>query len=354
MARDTRKLIIESYLRMLSQNPLLEISLDKIALDVGISKTAIFRYFPKKQDLEDSIVSVINQRIDSVKSNVIAGDLPHNMEILLNFLKTTKHHYPILVQMFFTRNFNIPDVSRLLFVSPSFPNDEACLLYRFLFFFVFSMSSFNQGEFNGQDIPSYIMCMMDFYRKGLGYSLPGERQIGIEANEIADDRFLNALNEVILHYGMHGVSIGRLSQQLNLSNSTLYSFFSSKEDLIERTATREFLQFLSLLDGKLRNVQTKEEAIVTHVAIAGSFLSQRPPLSSFFIGIKCMKEEKAFKTYPNIVFWQDRLSEAYPFLGKVSIMLPVALKMSSIVQNQHELSQETMLQYLFTGCQSEE
>jgi AcrR family transcriptional regulator len=113
--------------------------------------------------------------------------------------------------------------------------------------------------------------------------IPGRRRRELDKRCVLDaasmpeqDRFFNALTRTITKYGFENVTIEKIAEELGMAKSSLYAFFSSKEDLIVSSLKRELAMFTAGLSSRLSGLESLSDAVYVYMNMVERYLELRP------------------------------------------------------------------------------
>lgn len=108
-----------------------------------------------------------------------------------------------------------------------------------------------------------------------------------EIAKIEDTRFFKAFAKVFAENGINGVTIERLSDELNLAKSSLYSYFNNKAEFINKMLYQELNTIREVLVDKLKSVKSFDEMIYVIIKTESNYLLERP----FVVMMHCWASE---------------------------------------------------------------
>ncbi|EID85455.1 Transcriptional regulator [Treponema sp. JC4] len=283
----TKEKIIQATFSLLKSNSLSSISLSSIAKEVNISKTAIYRHFKSKEDLE----AAVQQRIfETIYSNMKEIDLLYRekkyKECIVSALRFLKVHPEII-------NYG-------LFSSPDVGEDKR--LYRYCDEGVSLFSLFYDENHKIKDYDLYsrglyvAVTMIDFLLGWFRVSETKENLYenfeenilkiiygGLQApkdflspadfahldticlNSLAAlpqlDKKLVALSSVVAKVGFPNVTVEAVATELGMVKSSLYTWFRDKQQMLTSLIAPEINMMLSTVLQNMRQVDSPLEKL---------------------------------------------------------------------------------------------
>jgi AcrR family transcriptional regulator len=331
MMKNTRKQIIDATLSLFATQPLEPVTMDRIARKVGISKPAIYRHFSSKEELLKTIDQTVTQDFGSLFDDLDPArlhDTPYLLKTFTNAILRQKSHFAFISHLTITRNIDVSPVLRQLFVSPTYPDSDCRFMFRSTLYSFLISSDIRQDRLSEKDVETFVEKIRLWYSRGLNFPVEIEEQTWQEAivkeEEIKEDRFLVALDNVVSNYGLNGLTIQRIAKELNLASSTLYYSFPTKEALVHETACMEFLQFQAVLDCKLGKATNLGQALQIFFSASSSYVCQRPRLAVQFIGLSCFLDNGIPSQFEQLTYWTGQLSALQEKAGNLGLFLAIA------------------------------
>lgn len=274
-------------------------SLCNIAMDVGISKPAIFKYFYSKECLIKAALSKAFDDVAKIYNEVkyqFENDIKKIIEcISLWLLKNPSHLVFILNQFMMEKDFSSKIVAELgsrgVKLKKEFLSKEGIKE-------IYSISSIvtliicllqsnkklgeevseNQLENFVKGISSCICdgikmnseCLSFDYEKldilceeGKNQFLKESRKNfqGDEKQGKQEQRFFCALASAIKKYSFSGITIEKLAKEAGLAKSSLYTWYKNKDELLEKVISAKFVQLKDLLEHNINLVKNSNEKV---------------------------------------------------------------------------------------------
>lgn len=275
----TKEKIIQTTFSLLKDDVFSRLSLSRIAKEVGISKTAIYRHFESKDALDAAIrdrvfsdTTELTKQLDKIYKE---GRYEDCIRLALRYLYEKPEYLSYV--LFSTPNlgedfqFQKLSESGVTFLSEVFDKNHHVINEHFYIhgFFVFvtmidfmlafsSVCDFKNKngikDVSYEDWENHVIKMI---KKGLRIKNPtisDERLSHLNTlckksleNIPQVDKKLVALSNVIYREGLPNVTVEAVANELGIVKSSLYSHFSDKDDMVLSLVTTELNQMLGLV-----------------------------------------------------------------------------------------------------------
>ena len=289
----TKEKIIQAAFSLLKNQLFSSISLSKIAKEVNISKTAIYRHFENKDALEVALKNKIYEDMLSLLKKVDglyeAGDYDGCILLVLRFIR----NYPEYLNYGF---FSAPEVGEdkelyqfsdagIKIFNCFFDENHKIKDFDFYLkglFVIVTMIDLMLGWFGSCDccpelkkvrLP-YEECenrILNIIKQGLAFENPflDPAQIArldtlcLESMKKLPplDKKLVALGNVVLKVGFQNVTVEAIADELGIVKSSLYTWFSDKKEMIKSLVSPEINMMLSSVVENVNAVQTPAEKL---------------------------------------------------------------------------------------------
>ncbi|MBQ0162037.1 MAG: TetR/AcrR family transcriptional regulator [Treponema sp.] len=320
MKRNTREQILNEAFKLSSRPRNSMFSLSEVAEKVGISKTAIFRHFKNKEELLSEMKNVFLTDIAGLLSDKEYFFSSEKLEPcgyeqfhelcakVLNFF----FEKPVYLGFFLNlKNFENGIGSCLMqgleehgvVFSEEFKTRVITLRFVKLYFclatmiFYFTRRMFIEKDSVSETKEEFIERIIKLTWNGIGRGeIPFDKKRLEELNaicdvseiaKIEDTRFFKAFAKVFAENGINGVTIERLSDELNLAKSSLYSYFNNKAEFINKMLYQELNTIREVLVDKLKSVKSFDEMIYVIIKTESNYLLERP----FVVMMHCWASE---------------------------------------------------------------
>lgn len=235
-------------------------SLTPLARELGVSKAAIYRYFPGKDSIIDTMeeyfagkyrentprmlevleAKCLKEGIEGYTRELIAF-LSGNPGFIRFFISRLYHQYRRETLPFWP----IIEKEALLlqerFIATGFEKEESALCVRYFYTHVLSWAHLLTGNgLNETEVYGYVSVIATSFFEG--FAPPGlpevpykkvEKEIRVLPEAFPEEnRIINSLLAVVAKEGIEGTSISRIAEEAGYSKSTLYSYFKNKNSMI--------------------------------------------------------------------------------------------------------------------------
>ncbi|MBR1918518.1 MAG: TetR/AcrR family transcriptional regulator [Spirochaetales bacterium] len=293
MKRNTRNEIIESAISLMAENPLDRPSLADIVAEVGISKAAVYRHFKSKQDLDDEIEKILKSEVQHIIDVAEANpdDLAPIMKAMTQLIGSNTNHMRVL-SMSILRNAYYRSRLNQLFSGKGYKEDTTSSIFFATLFGTHVDNLVNQKkEIRESDIDKMVTHVLTCLDNGVldmpTVSTARLRHIYRECiparEDIKDDKYLIALSNILVKYGTSSITIKNIAAELGQAESTLYSKFTTKEEMLAYTAKKEMKNLIIPLNATLERYEKDEEKIFAMYAYIVNYISLSPELSGFVL-----------------------------------------------------------------------
>lgn len=293
MKRNTKLEIIESAIKLKADNPLDNPSLQDIVTSIGISKAAVYRHFKNKQELDDEIDSVLNE--DAARFFEIANQNPKDIApiliLLANYCVKKNHHMRVLF-IKVMKNAVLRSKFCQLFTGKGYREDTIATIFMATLFGIhvedLRITKKDVKENEIEKIVSHIITCLDNgilefndidknkIHKIFMNSIPKDE-------DIKEDKYLNALSDLIVKSGISSITIKNIALTLGQAESTLYSKFTTKEEMIRYTARKELKNLLLPLQKKMEEYDESSEKLIAMFSFISNYIALSPELTSYIL-----------------------------------------------------------------------
>jgi AcrR family transcriptional regulator len=375
--------ILETALRVWKQDHYSHTSLAALARELGFSKTALYRYFPGKDGLLQTLSQSVREKFVSDRDAVLTGIAASGEDALERYLYG-------LIELGLRFLSDLPE--RFAFVEavltrPSFPghteavqtawmlveqtkavvqsryqgiNSEALTqVVQFLLISVsywislcyytpqFELRTEEEArelvtpELNAGIVRACLFGLSAPGRKNLhpdeahgGRFWPGEESISIP------DRFFSVIEEVVSDLGFTGATVEQIASRIGISKSSLYFYFKNRDDMLGRMLQKEYDHFFSVLEPRLAQCDSPEERMLCYLLVTSSYYLYNPVFLTVAAWVKAQSVAVNVPTYPQQAI-KDKLG--YMLEGLDLSGLPTCDNPISIIQLYHLLVSYQML-----------
>jgi AcrR family transcriptional regulator len=343
----TKTDIIKAAFRVWGRELYHRTSLTQLAGDLGVTKPALYRHFPRKQALLDAMYEWFFDdytafiRADYAKA--AAADDP--AEGLLILGRAVARYYCLnmdafifcLFQVYGSRNHALiteelarrgMDMRNLRFSrhppcsgaegEAPYPSLMQLVIITLMFWAGFfhkgrfdadpATGSWNAAPVSEEDVEEAVALIEEKILNGLGFDkdridglnyreLEG-RIAGLIPGVIEDTGLYRAVAGAVAEAGPWDVSMEMVARRSGLSKSGLYSHFKNKQDMIRRFFKTEYDRITASADtGKFKSTAPEEQLYLVIIAIA-DYLRSRPEILLVFDRIRTRKLDLGFSEPP--------------------------------------------------------
>ncbi|MCI1208796.1 MAG: TetR/AcrR family transcriptional regulator [Treponema sp.] len=311
----TKDLILDTVFSLQSEDFFSKISLSKIAERVGISKTAIFRHFKNKDELmseaESRLFDIVADLLLDVQDQL--GEKDSTIEkvfvsvcrVVSYFMEHTTYFLYLLKLAVASQNFETRFVLEMknrgireliTFYSKvdetgNFVIFDKRMYVRYIYAFsrtAFILLACSKNSCSAGSVAEKAESFTTFLFNGFGHrtvSISEQRRkvldetCRIDAENFPEEnRIFLALASVIGKAGVTGITIQKLADELGLAKSSLYSYFSNKNELIRSLIAEEFSLLMDTVKEKEKAALNFYEMIYIRLRVFMTFFILRPSI----------------------------------------------------------------------------
>lgn len=303
---NTREKILNAAFSLYEMN-FSDASLSSIAKKAGITKTAIYRHFKDKSSLETEMFKIVYDSFYDVLKNfsckMNSGKPTEAFAAIIEFVyKNTSFisfyllsasensHDDLIMEM---KNRGLPIFDEIL------THDGAIGSLDFYVKTIFSSATIICMVSARKKCPEISLSDENFYKaagtlilKGLQNSIAYITELRFAQLEqsvrdsIKDldppDRIIIALNSAIKKNGYKNVTLEEIARELGMAKSSLYTWFTNKNDLFSKIIYKELDMLLTTVIENQYCGQTMEERVFLIMSTSLEFLLSRPQLINVF------------------------------------------------------------------------
>ena len=311
----TRENIIKAAFKVWGRDLYRTTSLTQIALELGVSKTALYRYFKDKDALLDAMYgSFFDDCAGFIKSGFEkAIHAENSREIYLIWIRTMAEYYVrnkdalifSLIKVYNSRdkkNLSKEFISRGIdFGHPAFLKRQVDLypsrMQLSMATLIFCIAQFHNHN-NESKIPDYV-CTEDEVRgilseieeritKGMGlnagrvaslnYQVLEEQATNATHEDTEDSVLLRAVAEAVAEVGPWEASMEMVAKHSGLSKSGLYAHFKNKQDMLNQLFITEFTRIMIFAKEQIETTEVHEEQLYLAIISIVNYLRSRPEI----------------------------------------------------------------------------
>lgn len=277
-------------------------SLAEVAKRIGVSKTAIYRHFRSRAEIEAAMEAELRNGLAAM-IEASDGSPKGIRREAVSFFRMNPGYLSLLTSNLFTRPaYDFELVEWLKTASPRFAglmdrvrddDDEIRLrtgvsvLKNCVLILVASMHCDNLGRI--QDL------ILDVLENGIaGCEVPAdaryaecERVSRIEPGEIEPNgRLLDAISSAIQEHGIAKTTIERIAEKMGTAKSSLYFYCRNKEEMLAELVRNQTKTLLSLCAPRVREGKTFAERLFILMAVQAKYLALKPDMFQVFSWIR--------------------------------------------------------------------
>lgn len=304
MGDNTKERIIHNAFMLYADSWDKEVSLSQIASLTGISKTAIFRHFADKGAL---LAAMKTQFYDdaAVLMRIMYDTAVPLDERIRNVIAAicSKGEYLCFVLRLLTSDSDLGKELRTAFIERDVPLCSLSNVSGFQFLYIIYIGSLvmtsslcyivsvqNQTEYKTKlpDPDTFADGVRNWLQNGWQFlqKIDNKSQEKLDtmclidnANLRQESRFFVAVTRLIQLYGLPGVTVDRLADELHMAKSSLYNYSKNKQQLIHSVIKEEVEQFAFCLREKVSCAQSFSECVYIMLRTSVSYLIARPNVS---------------------------------------------------------------------------
>jgi len=271
---ETRKKIVESAIKIFKDFGYDESSIKKIAENIGLKNSTIYRYFKNKKDLFNSLIKDFEDRlIERIKEKIknekgILKKVERFILEYIEFIKENREIYDIFreaefVNLPLTRFYykKLVDILKDIFNEKIKNCDCEALSYSILGSFYFIIINYLIWE-NENLNENQIESLLKFVREGIDKKKDfspyivdeirykdRQREVSVKRGEITKEKILKNAEKLFGKRGYSKTHISHITRAAKTGIGTFYLYFKTKKDLLKEVvfylnkSLRDYLNF---------------------------------------------------------------------------------------------------------------
>lgn len=345
-------------------------SLSEVAAKIGVSKTALYRHFRNRAEIEEAMNRQMCREVAAMLNSAepTARGIRH---AAVKFLRENQGYLFLLMQNLFIREGfskefveylrrESPPVSAFFEAFDSLPAEARTLREISL---TKNIVSTLIASLRVDGIEAMQNEVLEVLASGFEkLPQPDEKRLDeLEAiSEIGSDelhggnRLLDAIAASIREYGILKTTIETIAEKMGTAKSSLYFYGSNKDGMLDDLVTNETKAILSLCADRAAKGKTIAEQIFVLMMVQANYLIMKPDILPVFNWIRYETiriSPKAIPNHQDLVSYLEpyRLNEIYPEPGKDRARGAAVLKWASILSTSciisgvtQELNDKTM------------
>ena len=331
----TRDDIVKAAFKVWGRDLYRTTSLTQIALELGVSKTALYRHFKDKEALLEAMYPFFfDDCVNFIKNGYeMAARAASVKETYLVLMRTIAEFYIrnkeafifSLVRVYNSRdkhNVAVEFRDRGIYFERviheeagvfSHPTTMQLVLATMVFCVAeFHRKSQNTGEAaREEDVERVLKQIEDRVDKGLRLNAAKinalnyeriEKQTGeVKYEDTEDNALLNAVAEAVAEAGPWDASMEMVARHSGLSKSGLYAHFKNRKDMLSRLFVAEFSRIANFTKSQIETSEVSEEQLYFAIISIVNYLRSRPEILVAIDWIKTRRLELA-KGIPGLIY----------------------------------------------------
>jgi len=286
-------------------------SLAEIALELGVSKSALYRHFKDKDALLDAMHTAFfdDCTLFLKKGCEKAESASSSQEACLGFIRTIAEYYirnkeafifsHILVYNSHERKNTVEELKNrgIDFKHSVFENKAGLYpakMQLLLVTAVYCIADFHYRNFKTGRVPNEEMIIAalirieGLLRKGLkmdgrivsalDYERLEKQAAGLVGKNKEDNALLKAVAEAVAEAGPWEASMEMVARRSGLSKSGLYAHFKNKQDMLAQLFITEFSKIVNFAKAQIETTEVHEEQLYLAIISIVYYLRSRPEL----------------------------------------------------------------------------
>lgn len=279
----TKEKILKAAFQLYKEPRWTDISLSEVAEIVGVSKTTIFRHFKNKEALLDAMQLKLVEIIEKIFNDF---QNTNKREVIKNVVKffTSSPEYIIYFMTCFVgpedfekklgREFKRKGFSTKYKVyddNMEMQNKDVYIeiIFAFTTLLFFILNFIKNGK-NCENKEKYFDFVTSIYVDGLkSIKKINQRRIDElkskiktdEKNPLPEDKIFKAISEVLKAKGFFGVTLERVANKIGLAKSSLYTYFSNKNEMLKKLSLNEITKLLETVEKNTKDAKNFSEVL---------------------------------------------------------------------------------------------
>lgn len=287
-----REEIIDTAFTVWHRNCFTSTSLNEIAEPLGMTKQAIYRYFNGKTGL----ITAMGERItESYRENYhliepVVKTEPKIRAVkafILNqisFFRSHGEYLSFLVSKIRSadegrKNFMqiLREQNNLLGTVWNLQTTEVNYIFNLIVFYIFAETDRSDEELSDR---IYTIISRGFGTELL--KMPENPRRIIEENRLEENeykeenRVLQAISEIVMEDGPHNASLDKIAKRAGMTKSSLYFYFSNKEEMIVKTINGHTERFCRYYHDRVSAYSEAGEQLFAHFVLSAGMTIEMP------------------------------------------------------------------------------
>jgi len=281
-------------------------SLTDIALELGVSKPALYRHFKDKEALLDTMYTAY---LDDCAAFIKNGcdealNAPSSYDSHLIMIRTIGEYFIrngeafafSLIQVynnrkrkhideeFRTRGVDFWKLAHREGHSDFYPSRTQLVMSSL----IYSLAQFHRQEHRDDDVGQTLAQIEERIKKGMGldaqkvaslnYEALEQQRTAVPLDETEENALLKAVAGAVAEAGPWDASMEMVAKRSGLSKSGLYAHFKNKQDMISQLFITEFLKIVNYAKGQIETSEVHEEQLYLAIISIVDYLRSRPEI----------------------------------------------------------------------------
>jgi AcrR family transcriptional regulator len=277
-------------------------SLAEVAKRIGVSKTAIYRHFRNRAEIETAMEDELRSGLAAMIEATDGSPKGIRLEAVSFFRENPGYHSLIMGNLFTKHSYEVELVEWLKTASPRFaglmarvrePDENKRL--RISVSILKNCVLILGAAIHFDDLERIQWLILDVLENGIpGSEIPPdaryaecERISRIEPGEIEpNNRLFDAISAVIGEHGVAKTTIERIAEKMGTAKSSLYFYCRNKEEMLGELVRNETKTLLSLCAPRVREGKTFAERLYILMAVQANYLARKPDMFRVFSWIR--------------------------------------------------------------------
>jgi AcrR family transcriptional regulator len=320
----TRTEIVDAAFKVWGRNFYRKTSLSQVAVELKVSKPALYRHFENKQALTDAMTeSFLDDFAASTRADFERAQLMQDAdEGIFTIVRSisgffARNVYALLFSLIniYDRNLDSRTISQRLahrgvdlrtlkfIIEKKYGASDHPIVHMIFATLTFFMASFHKAEKSykrppcEEKIQKMISVICKIIEHGIGYSVQKidaidfekqETRVGVPpAAEI--EPLFKAVAEAVAEAGPWDASMNMVAKRLGLSKSSLYGHFKSRKDMLRRLFSDEFTRIISFARQRIALSDISQEQLYLGIFAITVYLRSHP---EFLISLDWIRTRK--------------------------------------------------------------
>jgi len=298
--KSRREQILEATLSLVQTSD--RWSLAEVAEKIGVSKTAIYRHFRNRAEIEEALNDIL--RRDLLETFERGGSTPEEMRSsFVRYFRSHSGHLFLLMHNIFAKE----QYDNSLFTWLQAESPKVAAFTRF----ISKKSAKEQTDLNMgllKNITSVLIAgfviegiepiqneLVRILGDGLPHmDIPAEKRLDelevlsrIGGEELPEPpKLFTAIAAAIKEYGISGTTIERIAAKMGTAKSSLYFYFRNKNEMLNELVRKETDTIISLCENRSGQGRNLAEQLFIVMSVQANYLLLKPEILAVFNWIR--------------------------------------------------------------------